>query len=112
MLGKNFTTSTITHAQVLQERRDLAALYSDFFHSSWQNPAIQTLVFCLPFWNIGRETVFMPEISDMTSAWSLDTICKSKKRFLQHIRPAQSVGREIVVLRREKTSENSPVKIK
>jgi hypothetical protein len=66
-------------------------LYTDFLASSWKNKSIQSVVFCLPFWNMGKETIFMPDISEIEGKWSLDNICKCKKRFLQHKRPAQSV---------------------
>lgn len=100
MLGKNFTPSTIQHSLVLSERNLLTSLYTDFLSSSWDNSSIKNLVFCLPFWNIWNETIFMPDISQMNKKWLVDDICRVKKRFLQHSRPGQSVGREIVVLKR------------
>lgn len=101
MLGKNFTSWTLNHKNALDERKQLSLLYTDFLNSSAKNNHIRSLVFCLPFWNIGRETVFMPEIPEMTRAWSINPLCKGKKRYIQHMRPGQSVGREIVILERK-----------
>ncbi len=102
MLGKNFTTSTITHTEVMKERTILTTLYSNFFQSALNNPRIQSIVCCLPFWNSGKDTFFMPQVSEMATWWSVNPLCRDKKRFLQHIRPGQCVGREIVILDRVK----------
>lgn len=100
MLWKNFTSTTISIPGVLQERKELASLYGDFLSSAHKNMKIQSMVFCLPYWNIGREIVFMPDIWQLCSEWKIDPLCLSGKRYLRHIRPGQSVGREIVILRR------------
>jgi hypothetical protein len=101
MLGKNFTPWTLNHKNALEERKQLSLLYADFLNSSSKNNQIQSLVFCLPFWNVGREIVFMPEVWEMTSFWSINSLCKAKKRYIQHMRPWQSVGREIIILERK-----------
>jgi tRNA G10 N-methylase Trm11 len=100
MLGRNFTTSTITQQTAFQERKFLTELYSGFLSSSYQNTHIKNMVFCLPFWNIWTETLFMPEISLLSRDWSVDNICILGKRYLYHLRPGQCVGREIIVLKR------------
>lgn len=100
MLGKNFTSTTLTIPAALQERKELSNLYSDFLSSAYKNPHIQSMVFCLPYWNIGREIVFMPDVSQLCPLWKIDPLCLSGKRYLRHIRPGQSVGREIIILRR------------
>jgi hypothetical protein len=105
MLGKNFTPSTLNHKSALEERKQLSLLYADFLNSSSKNNHIGSLVFCLPFWNVGKEVVFMPDISEMTSSWSINPLCKAKKRYIQHMRPGQSVGREIVILERKNTPQ-------
>lgn len=102
MLGKNFTSATINHANVMQERAHLSTLYRDFLNSAWNNASIETLVLCLPFWNSGKDVFFMPSISELDPQWIVNPLCKGKKRYLQHIRPGQCVGREIVVLSRIK----------
>jgi len=117
MLGKNFTSATLNHSLALQERTHLIALYSDFLNSAWDNVHIDTIVFCLPFWNVGKDIFFMPEIQELNSNWFVNPLSKKKKRFLQHIRPGQSVGREIIILNRKngiisEKSENSFSKIK
>lgn len=58
------------------------------------------MVFCLPYWNIAQEIVFMPDVIQLCPLWKIDPLCLSGKRYLRHIRPGQSVGREIVILRR------------
>ena len=100
MLGRNFTSATLTQQGALQERKNLTLLYTDFLKSAYQNNHIQRMSFCLPFWNIGKETLFMPDMHTLSREWSLDTLCLSGKRYLTHIRPWQCVGREIVVLER------------
>ena len=49
MLGKNFTSSTIHHTIVLQERKQLTELYGNFFKSAYENNNIDSLVCCIPF---------------------------------------------------------------
>jgi len=100
MLGKNFISTTLTVPAALQERKELSSLYGDFLSSAYKNTQIQSMVFCLPYWNIGREIVFMPDISQLCPLWKIDPLCLSGKRYLRHIRPGQSVGREIIILRR------------
>lgn len=100
MLGKNFTPATLTHTSALQERSLLSGLYREFFNSSYKNKEVETVACCLPFWNIWRETLFMPDAGDLASGWSLDPICVTGKRYLAHVRPGQCVGREIIVLSR------------
>lgn len=100
MLGRNFTTSTITQQAAFQERKELTELYSGFLGSSYQNTGIKNMVFCLPFWNIWKETLFMPEISSLSRDWSVDNLCMKGKRYISHMRPGQCVGREIIILKR------------
>ncbi len=100
MLGRNFTTNTITQQAAFQERKDLTDLYSGFLNSSYKNRHIKNMVFCLPFWNIWKETLFMPEISSLSRDWSVDNLCIRGKRYLSHMRPGQCVGREIIILKR------------
>lgn len=100
MLGKNFSSTTINHASVLQERRHLTELYRHFFESSFKNKNIQKIVCCMPFWNIGKETIYMPLFEDFSVPWKVDPLCRSGKRYLIHMRPGQYVGREILILRR------------
>lgn len=47
----------------------------------------------------------MPEIPEMTTSWSINPLCKGKKRYIQHVRPGQSVGREIIILERKNKSQ-------
>jgi tRNA G10 N-methylase Trm11 len=100
MLGRNFTTSTITQQAAFQERKDLTELYSGFLSASYKNRHIKNMVFCLPFWNIWTETLFMPEISSLSRDWSVDNLCMRGKRYITHMRPGQCVGREIIILKR------------
>ncbi len=101
MLGKNFNHTTISHSSVLQERKELSLLYSEFLNTAWKNNNINWIVFCMPFWNVRQDTLFMPEISELTDKWSITPLCKTKKRYLQHMRPGQCVGREIIMLNRK-----------
>ncbi len=64
MLGKNFSSATVNHTAVLQERKQLTELYGNFFQSSYENKQVKVLVCCMPFWNIGKETVYMPLVED------------------------------------------------
>lgn len=91
MLGKNFSSGTIDHTAVLQERKQLTELYSNFFKSAYENSQIEALVCCLPFWNIGRETIYMPLFDDFSTKWKLSPLCRSGKRYIQHMRPGQYV---------------------
>lgn len=100
MLGRNFTTSTITRQSAFQERTTLTSLYSSFLDSAYQNKNIERVVFCLPFWNIWTETLFMPDMSGLSKKWSIDRQCLQGKRYLTHMRPGQCVGREIIILER------------
>lgn len=100
MLGKNFTTHTITQQLAFKERKELTDLYSWFLSSAYKNKDIKSLCFCLPFWNIGNETLYMPEISAFSRDWVVDGLCIKWKRYLSHMRPGQCVGREIVLLKR------------
>lgn len=75
----------------MEERKKLAVLYGDFLSSAYKSTHIQSMVFCLPYWNIGREIVFMPDISQLCPLWKIDPICFYGKRYLRHIRPGQSV---------------------
>jgi len=100
MLGRNFTPATLTQQAALQERKKLTQLYQDFLDSGYKNINIECMVFCLPFWNAGRDIVFMPEVSQLSKDWEIDNLCISKKRYISHSRPGQSVGREIVIVRR------------
>lgn len=77
MLGHNFTPGTLTHASAIKERSLLETLYREFFASAFRNPALQSVVCCLPVWNIGRESIFMPTHSVLAPDWKLDTICQS-----------------------------------
>lgn len=53
MLGRNFTQATLTQEAALQERKKLTQLYQSFLDSGYKNIDIKSMVFCLPFWNIG-----------------------------------------------------------
>lgn len=100
MLGRHYSPNTLSQSWALQERTKLTALYQGFLKSAYQNPDIERIAFCLPFWNIGRDILFMPDVANLSPDWSIDKICLSGKRYLTHLRPWQSVGREIVVLMR------------
>ncbi len=100
MLGKNFTSATINTNTAIQERTVLTSLYRDFLTSAYKNTQVKSIACCLPYWNIGTDAVFMPDIAQLTGDWTLDPICMSGKRYMRHARPGQCVGREIVVLRR------------
>ncbi len=98
MLGRHFSPNTLSQSWAVQERAKLIPLYQGFLKSAYQNPHIQRMVFCLPFWNIGRESLFMPDVWVLSPDWSLDRVCLKGKRYLTHLRPWQSVWREIVVV--------------
>ncbi len=100
MLWKNFTSANLTLPAALEERKELTILYRDFLTSAHKNIHIQSMTFCLPYWNVGREIVFMPDVLQLCPLWKIDSLCLSGKRYLRHVRPGQSVGREIVILRR------------
>lgn len=100
MLGRNFTTNTITRQSAFQERALLTELCTAFLESAYKNKSIKRVVFCLPFWNIWTETLYMPEVHWLTKKWSLDSQSVQGKRYLSHMRPGQCVGREIVILER------------
>lgn len=100
MLGKNFTTNTITRQSAFQERTTLTSLYSAFLDSSYQNKDIMRVVFCLPFWNIWEEILYMPEVNWLSKKWKTNAQCLQGKRYLTHMRPGQCVGREIIILER------------
>jgi len=100
MLGKNFTSTNITHEWILAERKHLTELYQAFLDSAYKNTHIKKMVFCLPFWNIGRETIYMPDMTQLSKAWWIDALSRSSKRYLFHLRPWQCVGREIIVASR------------
>jgi hypothetical protein len=100
MLGRNFTPATLTQQAALQERKKLTQLYQGFLDSGYKNKNIECMVFCLPFWNAGRDVVFMPEVPQLSKDWTVDNLCISRKRYISHSRPGQSVGREIVIVRR------------
>lgn len=100
MLGLNFNTGSVTIEQVLKERNTLIKLYEWFLDSSWKNNAIERMVFCMPFWNIRQEVISMPEIKSLTKTWKIDDKCLDWKRYLIHIREGQTVGREIIILKR------------
>lgn len=91
MLGRNFTQATLTQQAALQERKKLTELYQGFLKSGYENKDIESMVFCLPFWNAGRDTVYMPEVSQLSKDWFVDSLCLSKKRYISHSRPGQSV---------------------
>ncbi len=74
----------------------MSQLYADFLASAWKNTHVDKIVFCLPYWNIGSEMIFMPQIHELNQHWKIDPLCVSGKRFLRHSRPGQSVGREVV----------------
>lgn len=101
MLGQNFTQTTLTQQAAIQERKKLTQLYSEFLDAGYKNQNIGRMVFCLPFWNVWRETVYMPDMAQLSKYWSVDPLCLSKKRYISHSRPGQSVGREIVIVRRQ-----------
>jgi tRNA G10 N-methylase Trm11 len=100
MLGTNFTTTNITPERAIQERKKLIILYENYLSSAYANDSIKRMVFCLPFWNVGKDTIFMPEISQLSKQWQVDEICRFWKRYISHTRPGQCVGREIVVVQR------------
>ncbi len=100
MLGHNFTPWTLTHASAIKERSLLESLYREFFASAFRNPTIESVVCCLPVWNIGRESIYMPTHSVLAPDWKIDSTCQSWRRYLLHARPGQSVTREILTLRR------------
>ncbi len=91
MLGKNFSLSTINHSAVLQERKQLTELYGNFFRSSYENKKIRSLVCCMPFWNVGKEVIYMPLFEDFSTAWKVSHLCRSSKRYVHHMRPGQYV---------------------
>jgi tRNA G10 N-methylase Trm11 len=103
MLGKNFSLETIHYGAVLQERKKLIELYRNFFQSSYCNNDVITLVCCMPFWNIGKESLYMPFFEDFWTQWKIDPICRLWKRYFSHMRPGQHVWREILVLHRADT---------
>ncbi len=100
MLGHNFTPGTLTHQSAMRERGILEALYRDFFTSAFHNPEVNSIVCCLPVWNIGRESISMPTHETLAPQWALDPLCQQGRRYLLHSRPGQSVTREILILRR------------
>lgn len=100
MLGKNFTQSTLTREAALQERKKITQLYQGFLDAGYQNSDVKKMVFCLPFWNIWKEIIYMPEIHQLSQSWKVDPLCVSGKRYLIHARPGQSVGREIVIVKK------------
>ena len=101
MLGRNFRSDTISHGAILQERKNLTDLYHGFLISAGRNSKVEKIVCCLPFWNIGWERIYMPEIELLTTAWTVDPLSRAGKRYLEHMRPGQFVGREIVCLTRK-----------
>lgn len=100
MLGKNFTSHTITQQLAFKERKELIELYTWFLNSAYKNKNIKSMCFCLPFWNIGNETLYMPEIPAISRDWTVQDLCIRWKRYLSHVRPGQCVGREIILLKR------------
>ena len=76
MLGTNFTTANITPERALQERKKLTTLYGEYLSSAYDNESVKRMVFCLPFWNVGKDTIFMPEISQLSKEWQVDQICR------------------------------------
>jgi tRNA G10 N-methylase Trm11 len=100
MLGHNFTPGTLTHTSAIKERSLLESLYREFFASAFRNTSIESIVCCLPVWNIGRESIYMPTHTVLAPDWKLDPLCQSQRRYLLHARPGQSVTREILMLRR------------
>ena len=100
MLGKNFSSGTINHSAVLQERKQLTELYHHFFQSSYSNKNIDSIACCFPFWNIGKESIYMPLFDDFSTQWKVSSLCRSSKRYMSHMRPGQYVGREILILER------------
>lgn len=91
MLGKNFSSHTINHSAALEERKELTQLYGNFFRSAYKNDHIETLVCCLPFWNIGKEAIYMPLFEDFSTSWKVSPLCRSGKRYIYHMRPGQYV---------------------
>lgn len=106
MLGKNFTASNISQQSAILERKILTNLYAEFLKSAYMNPHIVYISLCLPFWNIWKETLYMPDMNSLSPEWHVDDLCRSGKRYLSHMRPGQCVGREIILLRRNKSLEN------
>jgi len=100
MLGTNFTAHTLTQSHAYQERKKLTELYTDFLDSAYNNKNIDRIAFCLPFWNINKEVLYMPEVSSMNKKWSIDPLSLNGKRYLTHMRPGQCVWREIIVLKK------------
>jgi|GEM_PF-1869026 len=91
MLGTNFTAHTLTQSHAYQERKKLTELYTDFLDSAYNNKNIDRIAFCLPFWNINKEVLYMPEVSSMNKKWSIDPLSLNGKRYLTHMRPGQCV---------------------
>ncbi len=87
MLGHNFTPGTLTHQLAFRERGELQKLYTEFFASAFRHPAVQSIVCCLPVWNMGHERIFMPTHTELAPDWKLDSLCQSGKRYLLHARP-------------------------
>ncbi|MCB9806813.1 hypothetical protein H6768_02835 [Candidatus Peribacteria bacterium] len=87
MLGTNFTPRTITQQGVLEERKKLTELYSAALLSSHKNQAIKRIAICLPFWNVGKDTIFMPEITLLSKHWTVSPLCVSGRRYMVHMRP-------------------------
>ncbi len=100
MLGKNFTSQTITQKSALEERWKLQELYKKFLSSAYQNENISHIALCLPFWNIGKDAIYLPALQELQKGWRVDLLSQNKNRYLIHMRPGQSVGREIVLLSR------------
>ncbi len=76
MLGHNFTPGTLTHASAIKERSLLETLYREFFASASRNSTVQSIVCCLPVWNIGRESIYMPTHSTLAPDWNIDPLCQ------------------------------------
>jgi len=100
MLGHNFTPGTLTHQSAIKERGILEGLYRDFFASAFRNASVESIVCCLPVWNIWRESISMPTHTVLAPDWNIDSLCQQWRRYLLHARPGQSVTREIIILRR------------
>ncbi len=100
MLGKNFTSSTVSLSAILQEREYLVHLYTSFLDSAWKSASVEKIVFSLPFWHVSGKKIYMPEISSLTQTWTLDVVHNFFGPSLEYHRVGQIVGRQIYALSR------------
>lgn len=109
-LGSIFSQETISKDKVVAEKKNLVSIYESMFRGLWSAKFSGTIVITIPCWDVRKEFVYFNEFYDLVNkiGFKIDPLLSNRKEIqptkygtLLYRRPGQTVGREVVRIKRK-----------